>query len=203
MAQLLPDKEKQRPLAYMLLVIAVILVYWFGFHWFFQAHAELNERAEGLQQAEARFAALIALKPKVEQELQGVRDGEQQSDYFLQQENVSLASSELTSMLKQTINLHADHSESCQVSSNQNMRVRVQERFQRVTIKVRMRCELDDLSKVFYNLEGETPYVFIDNVSIYRQISRRRRGRETVQQRVLDVRFDLSGYIRISGMDEA
>ena len=82
------------------------------------------------------------------------------------------------------------------------MRVRVQERFQRVTIKVRMRCELDDLSKVFYNLEGETPYVFVDNVSIYRQISRRRRGRETVQQRILDVRFDLSGYIRMSGMDE-
>ena len=64
-----------------------------------------------------------------------------------------------------------------------------------------MRCEIDDLSKVFYNLEAETPYVFIDNVSIYRQISRRRRGSETVQQRILDVRFDLSGYIRISGMD--
>ena len=39
MTQLLPDKEKQRPLAYMLLVIVVILTYWFGFHWFFQAHA--------------------------------------------------------------------------------------------------------------------------------------------------------------------
>lgn len=201
MTQLLPDKEKQRPLAYMLLVISVILTYWFGFHWFFQAHAELNERAETLQQSEARFAALIALRPTIEAALQGVREGEQQNDYFLKQENISLASSELTSMLKQTINLHADHSDRCQVSSNQNMRVRVQERFQRVTIKVRMRCEIDDLSKVFYNLEGETPYVFIDNVSIYRQVTRRRRGRETVQQRILDVRFDLSGYIRMSGMD--
>ena len=201
MAQLLPDKEKQRPLAYMLLVIMVIVAYWFGFHWFFQAHAQLNDRADALQQAEARFAALIALKPELEQALQAVNDGEQQNDYFLQQENISLASSELTSMLKQTINLHADHSDRCQVSSNQNMRAREQERFQRVTIKVRMRCEIDDLSKVFYNLEAETPYVFIDNVSIYRQISRRRRGSETVQQRILDVRFDLSGYIRISGMD--
>jgi general secretion pathway protein M len=201
LAQLLPDKEKQRPLAYMLLVIVVILIYWFGFHWFFQAHAALNERADSLQEAEARFATLIAIRPQLELALQGVRDGEQQNDYFLKQENVSLASSELTSMLKQTINLHADHSDRCQVSSNQNMRVRVQERFQRVTIKVRMRCEIDDLSKVFYNLEGETPYVFIDNVSIYRQISRRRRGRETVQQRILDVRFDLSGYIRMSGME--
>lgn len=185
----------------MLLVIVVILIYWFGFHWFFQAHAALNERADSLQEAEARFATLIAIRPQLELALQGVRDGEQQNDYFLKQENVSLASSELTSMLKQTINLHADHSDRCQVSSNQNMRVRVQERFQRVTIKVRMRCEIDDLSKVFYNLEGETPYVFIDNVSIYRQISRRRRGRETVQQRILDVRFDLSGYIRMSGME--
>ena len=201
MAQLLPDKEKQRPLAYMLLVIAVMLAYWFGFHWFFQAHAELNERADSLQQAEARFAALIAVRPTVEAALQGVKEGELQNDYFLKQENVSLASSELTSMLKQTINLHADHSDRCQVSSNQNMTVRVQERFQRVAIKVRMRCEIDDLSKVLYNLEGETPYVFVDNVSIYRQISRRRRGRETVQQRVLDVRFDLSGYIRKSGME--
>ena len=201
MAQLLPDKEKQRPLAYMLLVITVFLAYWFGVHWFFQAHAELNERVDTLQQSEARFATLIALKPTIESALQGVRDGEQQNDYFLKQENVSLASSELTSMLKQTISLHADHSDQCQVSSNQNMRVRVEERFQRVTIKVRMRCEIGDLSKVFYNLEGETPYVFIDNVSIYRQVSRRRRGSETVQQRILDVRFDLSGYIRMSGME--
>lgn len=199
MAQLLPDKDKQRPLAYMLLVIAVIGVYWVGFHWFFQAHAALSEEIDRALQTEADRNALIALRPQLQGALADLDQAEQGSDYFLRQENVSLASSELTTMLKQAIALQAEDEQQCQVSSNQNIRVREQERFQRVTIKVRMRCELEDLYKVFHHLEDGAPYVFIDNLSIYRQISRTRRGRQTTQQRILDVRFDLSGYIRAAG----
>ena len=196
MAQLLPDKEKQRPLAYMLLVVAVVLVYWIGFHWFFQRHGEISEQVDQLRANEARFQGLIAQQPLIEQELQRVRQFEADSDYFLKQGNVSLGSAELTNRLKELIRLHAADEQACQVISNQNVRVRNPQRFEQVTNKVRLRCEIDDLTKVLYHLENGAPYVFVDNLSVYRQVTRRRRGRETIEKRILDVRFDLSGYLR-------
>ncbi len=197
MAQLLPDKEKQRPLAYMLLVVTAILVYWIGFHWFFQRHAELSEEMDQLRASEARFQGMIAQRERLEEELSRVRQFEADSDLFLKQASASLGSAELTNRLKELIRLHASEGEqNCQVISNQLMRGRVQEPFERVTNKVRLRCELEDLSKVLYHLENGTPYVFVDELSIYRHVTRRRRGRETVEQRTLDVRFDLSGYLK-------
>ncbi len=197
MAQLLPDKEKQRPLAYMLLVVTAILVYWIGIHWFFQRHAELSEEMDQLRASEARFQGMIAQRERLEEELSRVRQFEADSDLFLKQASASLGSAELTNRLKEMIRLHASEGEqNCQVISNQLMRGRVQEPFERVTNKVRLRCELEDLSKVLYHLENGTPYVFVDELSIYRHVTRRRRGRETVEQRTLDVRFDLSGYLK-------
>lgn len=200
MAQLLPDKERQVPLAWLLAVVAVIAIYWLGFHWFFQRLGQMNEQVEQLQTNHARFAGLVAQRPQLEAELERVRQMESATDFFLEQENTSLGSAELTNRLKATIRTHASE-ENCQVISNQNMRIREEERFQRVTNKVRLRCEVNDLANVLYHLEAGTPYIFLDNLSVYRQITRRRRGNETVQQRILDVRFDLSGYLRQPGAE--
>lgn len=198
MAQLLPDKERQKPLAYLLLVVTLILVYWVGFGWFFERHGELNERIDQLRTNDARFQGLVGQRAGLQAQLDDVQAFEANNDYFLKQENVSLGSAELTNKLKELIRAHADE-ENCQVISNQNMRVREEECFQRVTNKVRLRCEVNDLTEVLYYLESGTPYIFVDNLSIYRQVTRRRQGRETVQQRILDVRFDLSGYLRGEG----
>ena len=59
-----------------------------------------------------------------------------------------------------------------------------------------MRCEVEDLSEVLYELESGSPYLFVDNLTIFRQVTRRRVGRELVEEKMLDVRFDLSGYMR-------
>ena len=196
MAQILPDKDKQRPLAYLLLVVALILFYYVFFHRFILTHMALSEQAEQLTEAELRYRAAIAQKPELQQEIAGLRRAQSESDYFLEQENANLASSELTTRLKEVISLHAEDTEACRVLSQQNMRDNTEERFQRVSIKVRMRCEIADLNRVLFHLEDGTPYLFVDNLTIFRQITRRRRDRELVQEKMLDVRFDLSGYIR-------
>ncbi len=195
MAQLLPDESRQKPLAWMLVVVALILVYWLGFRWYFERQAELNGQVEQLKVSQARFQGLLDQGPALQRQLTQVREQQNEADFFLQAQNTSLGSAELTNRLKEMIRTHGSEKE-CQVISNQNMRVRVQQRFEQVTNKVRLRCEVEDLSNIIYHLENGTPYVFLDNVSIYRQITRRRQGRETVQQQVLDVRFDLSGYLR-------
>ncbi|MCH5378046.1 MAG: acylphosphatase, partial [Planctomycetes bacterium] len=48
--------------------------------------------------------------------------------------------------------------------------------------QARALCEVSDLAQVLFELENGIPYVFVDNVTIYRQITRRRRGRELVQE---------------------
>ncbi|MEM9533706.1 MAG: type II secretion system protein GspM [Pseudomonadota bacterium] len=198
MPTLLPDENRQKPLAWMLLVVAAILVYWVGFRWYFERQGELNAQIDQLRTSQARFQGLLEQGPVLERELDSVREQQAEADFFFPQDNTSLGSAALTNRLKEIIRAHGSE-ENCQVISNQNMRVRDKERFQRVTNKVRLRCEVEDLANVFYQLENGTPYVFLDNVSVYRQITRRRQGRETVRQQILDVRFDLSGYLRIPG----
>ena len=195
MVDILPSKERQRPLAYLLLVVALILFYYLFFHRFILSHLALSEQIDQLTKSELRYRAAIAQKPELQEQLAEVRRAQTESDYFLEQENINLASSELTTRLKEVISLHAENTDECQVLSQQNMRNNSDEEFQRVSIKVRMRCELADLSRVLFNLEDGTPYLFVDNLTVFRQVTRRRRNRELVQEKMLDVRFDLSGYI--------
>ena len=195
MAQLLPDKEQQKPLAWLLLLVAVIVFYYVFIHWAVIRHLEINDQAQQRHDQEVRFRQLIAQRDQLQEQLREVRQSQSESDLFLAETNANLASSELTTRLKDIIN-NQGREETCQVLSNQNMNNRDEERFERVTIKVRMRCEVEDLSEVLYELESGAPYLFVDNLTIFRQVTRRRVGRELVEEKMLDVRFDLSGYMR-------
>ncbi len=196
MAQLLPDKERQKPLAYLLLVVVLIVFYYVLIQPHVLRHMELNDAIGQMRSSEARYRAAIAQRPELEQRIAQVRQGQRNSDLFLEQQNANLASSELTTRLKEVINTSADNPDNCQVLSQQNVRAPDEEQFERVTIKVRMRCEVADLSRVLYQLENGRPYLFVDNVTLYRQVTRRRQGRELVEEKMLDVRFDLFGYLR-------
>ena len=195
MAQLLPDKEQQKPLAWLLLLVAVIVFYYVFIHWAVIRHLEINDQAQQRHDQEVRFRQLIAQRDQLQEQLREVRQSQSESDLFLAETNANLASSELTTRLKDIIN-NQGREETCQVLSNQNMNNRDEERFERVTIKVRMRCEVEDLSEVLYELESGAPYLFVDNLTIFRQVTRRCVGRELVEEKMLDVRFDLSGYMR-------
>lgn len=197
MAQLLPPEDKRRPLAIMLLVIAVILTYWICFHWFFVAHAALNEQIEAEQQQEARFRAVAQQRDNYAAQIKVLRETQSSNDYFLKEANFNLAAADMQRRLKNIVNLQAEEADQCQIISNQNVRSRVEEPFERVTVKVRMRCELSDLSKILFDVEGGNPLMFVDNVQLYRQTTRssRRRG-STPTRRPLEVRFDMMGYLR-------
>ncbi len=201
MAQLLPDKEKQKPLAFMLLGIVLIAIYWLGFHWYVVKRGEQSEQIATLQQTEAQNQGWIQMGPKLQQQINLLEQTQSESSSFLPQENVNLASASLTSRLKGLIDEHAgDNSEQCKITSNSpNTRVSGKERYQRVVNKVRLRCEVDYLFKILYAMETQSPLIFFDNFSIYRQTSRVRQNRQMVTTQYLDVRFDMYGYIRQPG----
>ncbi|GJM10130.1 MAG: hypothetical protein DHS20C11_24060 [Lysobacteraceae bacterium] len=197
---LLPKTDNRKSLAFLLLGVALLLIYWVGFRWFFVAHAELSEQLDGLQQSEARFLATVAERPRIQSQIDQLQRQEQNSAMFLSDDNFSLGAASLIRRLKQLISLHADE-QTCQVVSNSNVQSREPERFERVTVKVRMRCGLEDTVSILYAIESAaSPMMLLDDVSLYRQQVRRRNGAPEPAP-VLDVRFDLIAYLRPSGGD--
>jgi general secretion pathway protein M len=77
------------------------------------------------------------------------------------------------------------------------VRPRVEERFQKVTVNVRMRCGIEDLKKVLYALETGVPMIIADEVTVIKPRSRRRTTAEQAEAgTLLDIRFNMSGYLR-------
>ena len=86
--------------------------------------------------------------------------------------------------------------DNCQIVSRQPVRPRVQERFQKVTVNVRMRCNIGDLRKILYSLETRVPMVIADEVTVIKPRARRRSRRAPAESvTALDVRFNMSGYL--------
>ena len=59
-------------------------------------------------------------------------------------------------------------------------------------------ANIASLQTIFYLLESENTFLFLDNIDVRRQRARRRKNR-TADDGRLTVRFDVSGYVRRGG----
>jgi general secretion pathway protein M len=130
--------------------------------------------------------------------LQGLQDRKSDENLFLEGNDFNEAAAGMSERLSQMISIQAD--DSCQIVSRQPVRPRVQERFERVTVNVRMRCGIEDLKKVLYALETGAPMIIAEEVTIIKPRSRRRRAnsQQSDAGELLDIRFNMLGYLRIS-----
>ncbi len=194
--ELVPDQKNGRLTAILLLVIALILVYLLAFHWFFQRHAADAEMLADLQQQLARFQAVASQREPLSAQLAEIRNSRGDAELFLPEENFNEAAAALSERLGQTVKTQAD--ESCRIVSRQPVRARAEERYERVTVNVRMRCYGEDLLKVLYQLETGVPMVLIGDLNVLRpRATRRNRGaNQPAPQQPLDVRFNMSGYLK-------
>lgn len=194
--QLLPNLENNRPLAIGLLLIALIVVYLIGFHWFVTRHAGLSEEIASLEDRVARFKATAARRPLLESQLEQLQDERLDNALFLPERNFNVAAAGLTRQLRDTIETQAQDSELCTVVSTTNRPDEDPERFEQVTVNVRMSCPLPDLVRVLYNLEDGVPLVFVDNLMVNQRIPADRAGRRGSRgYGQIDVRFDMYGFL--------
>ncbi len=194
--QVVPEQQNGRLTAILILVIVLILVYLVGFHWFVKRHLAYAEQIDDLQGQLARFQAAGALRAPLLALLTAIRDSRADEGLFLAEDNFNEAAAALSERLGQMVQTQAD--DSCQIVSRQPVRPRVEERFQRVTVNVRMRCHGEDLLQILYRLESESPMVLVDDLNVLRPRARRRtRDSEAeVSAQPLDVRFNMSGYLK-------
>ena len=65
-------------------------------------------------------------------------------------------------------------------------------------MQARLRCDLEPLAAILYDLENGKPYLFVDQIMIYKQQTYQPPGSK-VAASPLDVRFNLTGYLRQPG----
>ncbi len=194
--QWLPDRKNNRPLALGLLIIALILVYLGGFHWFVVRHAELSSEAERLTQQAARFKAAVAREPDLRQRLAELDEQRAGSTLFLPESGFSSAAASMTRRLREIIDAEALQPEFCTVQATQNVPDNEPDRFERVTVNVRMQCPLDDISRILYALEDRQPLVLVDNLMLRQRVVADRAGRRGASNygRV-EISFNMYGYL--------
>ena len=194
--QVLPDQQNGKLTAILVLVILLIAVYMIGFHWFFKRHAEYAEQVDGLREQLARFEAAAAQREPLQKQLAAIRESRSDEGLFLEEGNFNEAAAALSERLGRMVQTQAD--DSCQIVSRQPVRPRVQERFQRVTVNFRMRCHAEDMLKILYRLEAEVPMVLVDDLNVIRPRDRRsaHNDEQAVETQALDVRFNMSGYLK-------
>lgn len=193
--QLIPDQKNSRLTAILLLAIVVILVYLVCFHWYFRHHAEYAEEIGELREQLARFEAMAAQHKPLQEQLVAIRQSRNDANLFLVEGDFNEAAAAMSDRLGRMVETRAG--DDCQIVSRQPVRPRVQERYERVTVNVRMRCQGEDLLEILYRLESEVPMVIVDDLNIVRPRSRRRVGGQIVEvAEELDVRFNMSGYLK-------
>jgi general secretion pathway protein M len=188
-----------RLLAVVLLLIVLMLVYLIGIHWWFVApHMQFAADMRDLREQQLRFRQTTAEKPEIEKRLAQVKAYEQGNQAFLSETDANAASAALIQRLKQSMTDHAKDEKRCQNVSTQSYSGGEEELYKRVTVQARLKCDLEPLAAILYDLENGKPYLFVDQVMIYRQQSYTPPGAK-VAPIPLDVRFNLSGYLRQPG----
>ncbi len=195
---LLPPPGKGRPVALGLALFVLVLVYFVAFHGFITQHLAYADGIADLKEAEVGFRQIAAQRPQIEQRLAEVGQFQAGANYFLPEDSFDLAAANLNSQLKQIIADKARNAQRCQLISSQNERPTAPEPYQRVVVKVRMRCDLDDLTEILHALEDATPFLFVIELNLYQQLMFQG-GMPQPNIGDMDARFDLFGYIRKPG----
>ncbi len=189
------EQGNSRRSAILLLLIAVILVYLLGFHWFILRHMDYREEIADLALQLGRFQRVAAQREQVETQLQALQGRRSESNLFLEESDFNEAAAAMSERLNQMVSTQAEGS--CQIVSRQPVRARVVERFEKVTVNVRMRCQAEDLMRVLYTLETGVPMIIAEELTIIKPRVRRRVNNQAVSaDEALDVRFNMSGYLR-------
>lgn len=110
--------------------------------------------------------------------------------FFLTSDKPALASAELQKRVKQVIEQSGGT-----VVSSQMLGEKGENSLEQVVLRVQLRCSVEELQKVLYSLETQTPILLLDNIQLAaRPAGGITTGRGVTSLQQLDVRFDVTGF---------
>jgi general secretion pathway protein M len=188
------EQGNSRLTAVLLFVVVLIVVYLLAFHWFILKHVEYSREISALSDQLGRFNRVAAMKDVYDQRLRELQSNRSDLNLFLEERDFNEAAAAMSERLGRSVDARAANS--CQIVSRQPVRPRVQERYEKVTVNVRMRCGIDDVNSVLHWLETSVPLIIIEEMTIVKPRTRRsRRDQQQQDSGQLDVRFNMSGFL--------
>jgi general secretion pathway protein M len=127
---------------------------------------------------------------QLQAELAALKKRQPSTGGFLQGTNESIAAAQLQDRLKTSV-----EGAKGEIRSTQILPSRDDGKFRRITVRAQISLSTAALQRAFYDVESSPTFLFLDNV-IIRARSVPQDRNKVAQDPVLDVSFDLSGYIR-------
>jgi general secretion pathway protein M len=203
------SESLHRIIAFALLVLAALGCYWLVDTVWLGRYLHYTEAVEQLQDRLQRYTGLAATRPRLETEIQKIRQDNSVDNYYLMQESPTLAATDLQQQVKGII-----ESNGGRLASTQILPVADEGPLTKVTIRVQITVtEMEAMQKTLHALESARPLVFVDNVQVRARTvrkrvprTRNRRDRRNLRNRnqpqpittetQLTMQFELAGYMR-------
>ncbi|WP_266171025.1 type II secretion system protein GspM [Dyella subtropica] len=187
--------RESRIAAILLLLLALVIAYFLLLHWWFvspllNVHAQMAD----LRDTQARFASAIAEKPELQKRIAALGQGQAANSAFLSEDDPNAAGAGLMQHVVDVVAAHPDGG-NCEVSQKMpvpNPPTADGEPYRKVAVSISLRCDMQPLAAVLHDLEQGTPYLFVDDLSIYRNPV----AAQQASAPPLEVQFTLSGYVR-------
>jgi general secretion pathway protein M len=189
------NPRDSRIAAIVLLLLGLLLAYFVLLHWWFVAPLQqIRSDMADLRDTHSRYAAAIAEKPALQQRIATLGAGQAASSAFLAADDPNTAAADL---MQRVVDVVASNTQggSCVVSQKMplpNPPASAGEPYRKAAVSISLSCDIEPLAAVLQSLEQGTPYLFIDDLSIYRNPVAAQQDHAAP----LEVQFTLSGYVR-------
>jgi len=193
MVQLKPRDNRIAAIGLLLLVLLVgyfVLLHW----WFVAPLQQVRSDMDDLRDTHSRYAAAIAEKPALQQRIAALGAGQAASSAFLAEDDPNTAAADLMQRVVDVVGTSTQGG-SCVVSQKMpmpNPPATPGEPYRKAAVSISLSCDIQPLATVLQALEQGTPYLFIDDLSIYRNPVAAQQSNAAP----LEVQFTLSGYVR-------
>lgn len=115
----------------------------------------------------------------------------QEKKDFLENNSPAIVAADLQKMIKTLV-----ESSGGNLVSTHALDKNEEDLFPKITVKVHMRADITTIQNVLYQLIVNKPLLFTDNILIQKRQSNSRKRQQAVN--ILDMRFDISGYLSAS-----
>jgi hypothetical protein len=195
MAAIPNNPEMQKWYALFVLLLVFVLIYFVVFQGFVTEHAALNAEITDLEQDRRDYTELAELIPELQNRINLVKETVGDNTNFLMADTYNLGTAELTRVLKRIVSDNTDITTECQTVSNTPSKDRNPDQFEKIILKVRMRCQFEKMVGILLDIENHVPHLFVDNMQLEQRLTRRLRAKSKPVHPMLEVRFDLFAYM--------
>jgi general secretion pathway protein M len=177
-----------RSLAIALLVGLVVVAYLVVVQPVIDGWGEQGDEISHLESTLARYRQVARQRAPREAELAELKQQAAGEDGLLRGTNETLMAATIQNRVKALV-----ESAQGELKSVQTLPAQSEGHLRRITVRSQISMTIDAAQRVFYDLEGGEPQLFLDNIDI-RSLEESRRHRERGDNGMLEVHLDVYGY---------